>query len=298
MSKKRLLSFVALLAGAAAVALAVSSTGAGATTALPVSYDAGSNIINGFFHPDTSPPGANNWSCKPSASHPRAVVLVHGTSENENLNWTALSPLLVNHGYCVFALNYGGTGSLKGTGDIPTSAGELSAFIDRVLAATGTSKVDIVGHSQGGMMPRYYLKFLGGAAKVNQLVGLVPSNHGTDVGGLAGVFGPGIGGLLGTAGTQQITGSPFLTNLNAGGDTVPGVQYTVITTTHDEIVTPYTSALLTGANVTNIVIQQACPNDGVGHLGIADDQYALQLVLNALDPSSAATVACSNGFGL
>ncbi len=42
----------------------------------------------------------------------------------------------------------------------------------------------MVGHSQGGMMPRYYMKFLGGAAKVNKLVGLVPSNHGTSLSGL------------------------------------------------------------------------------------------------------------------
>ena len=37
----------------------------------------------------------------------------------------------------------------------------------------------MVGHSQGGMMPRYYIKFLGGAGKVDDLVGLSPSNHGT-----------------------------------------------------------------------------------------------------------------------
>ena len=50
--------------------------------------------------------------------------------------------------------------------------------------ATGASQVDIVGHSQGGMMPRYYIKFLGGAAKVHTLVGLAPSNHGTTLDGL------------------------------------------------------------------------------------------------------------------
>ena len=53
----------------------------------------------------------------------------------------------------------------------------------RVLAATGAAKVDLVGHSQGGMMPRYYLKFLGGAALVNRLVALAPSNHGTTLDG-------------------------------------------------------------------------------------------------------------------
>ncbi len=56
--------------------------------------------------------------------------------------------------------------------------------MQKVLAATGAKQVDIVGHSQGGMMPRYYLRFLGGAAKVETLVGLAPSNHGTTVNGL------------------------------------------------------------------------------------------------------------------
>jgi triacylglycerol esterase/lipase EstA (alpha/beta hydrolase family) len=53
-----------------------------------------------------------------------------------------------------------------------------------VLTATGAAKVDIVGHSQGGMMPRYYIRFLGGAATVHTLVGLAPSSHGTTIGGL------------------------------------------------------------------------------------------------------------------
>ena len=41
----------------------------------------------------------------------------------------------------------------------------------------------MVGHSQGGMMPRYYLKFLGGTAFVDDLVGMAPSNHGTTIAG-------------------------------------------------------------------------------------------------------------------
>ncbi|GAA2932476.1 hypothetical protein GCM10020221_30310 [Streptomyces thioluteus] len=59
------------------------------------------------------------------------------------------------------------------------SAEQLSAYVDRVRAATGAGKVDLVGHSQGGMMPRYYLDFLGGGPKVNSLTGLAPSSHGT-----------------------------------------------------------------------------------------------------------------------
>ncbi|MFD0535909.1 esterase/lipase family protein [Actinomadura luteofluorescens] len=150
-------------------------------------------------HAETSPQGANDWNCKPSFVHPRPVVLVHGTFENMAFNWQKLSPALKKAGYCVYALNYGGPkdGPIQGIGDIPTSAGELAAFVDRVTASTGASKVDIVGHSQGGMMPRYYMKFLGGAAKVNRLVGIVPSNHGTNMSGLVE-----LGTLLGI--TQEV----------------------------------------------------------------------------------------------
>jgi triacylglycerol esterase/lipase EstA (alpha/beta hydrolase family) len=105
------------------------------------------------------------------------VILVHGTFEDMSDNWQALSPRLVNNGYCVFALNYGSFGGsgqvgIYATGEIAHSAEELCAFVDQVLAATHARKVDLVGHSQGGMMPRYYLRFLGGAAKVHTLVGL------------------------------------------------------------------------------------------------------------------------------
>ena len=57
--------------------------------------------------PDSPPPGANNWSCRPSQAHPRPVVLVHGLLANQTDNWQTISPLLANHGYCVFSLTYG-----------------------------------------------------------------------------------------------------------------------------------------------------------------------------------------------
>lgn len=51
--------------------------------------------------------GWNDYGCKPSAAHPRPVVLVHGTFGNSIDNWLALAPYLTVRGYCVFSVDYG-----------------------------------------------------------------------------------------------------------------------------------------------------------------------------------------------
>ncbi len=263
-------------------------------------------IWNGVYahtHPTASPPGANDWSCKPTAAHPRPVVLVHGTFADMSNSWQAISPLLKNNGYCVFALNYGdynGSGAIGvyGVDDIPTSAGELDAFVDQVLAATGSDEVDLVGHSQGGTMPRYYLKYLGGAAEVRALVGLSPSNHGTTLNGLFALsnFFPGANqftGALCPACEQQRAGSAFITDLNAGGETVPGVDYTVIQTRYDTVVTPYASSFLSGPNVKNILLQNQCILDLGDHLSMPYDHIVGADVLTALDPANPRKFLCT-----
>ncbi|MFF9769260.1 esterase/lipase family protein [Streptomyces sp. NPDC014636] len=249
--------------------------------------------------------GWNDYSCKPSAAHPRPVVLVHGTLGNSVDNWLGLAPYLTSRGYCVYSLDYGqlpGVPLFHGLGPIDKSAEQLSAFVDKVLAATGAAKADLVGHSQGGMMPRWYLKFLGGAGKVNALVGIAPDNHGTDLDGLAHLlpYFPGAEDLLKatTPGlADQITGSAFLTELNAGGDTVPGVHYTVIATTHDEVVTPWRTQYLSGSDVHNVKLQDLCSVDLSEHVAIGLlDRIAFHEVANALDPARATATTCASVF--
>jgi triacylglycerol lipase len=191
-------------------------------------------------------------------------------------SWATLAPTLAHRGYCVFTVSFGNAG----TADIAGSARQLGRFVDRLLKRTGAQKVAIVGHSEGGLMPRYYIKFLGGADKVSALVGLAPSNHGTTnplalIGALTGC----------TACGQQVTwGSAFLQNLNTGNETPGPVNYTVIETQYDQVVTPYSSAFLSGprARVTNVTLQRRCPADTVGHLGITNDPVAVQWVEHAL----------------
>ncbi|MFI2619443.1 esterase/lipase family protein [Streptomyces sp. NPDC018584] len=245
--------------------------------------------------------GWNDYDCQPSAAHPRPVVLVHGTFGNSVDNWVVLAPYLVARGYCVFSLDYGqleGVPFFHGLGPIEKSAEQLNGFVDKVLASTGAKEADLVGHSQGGMMPRHYLKFLGGADKVNALIGLAPDNHGTTLLGLTRLlpYFPGVEDLLTTktpALADQVAGSPFLTKLNAGGDTVPGVRYTVIATKYDEVVTPYRSQFLEGPGVRNVTVQDLCRTDVSEHVAVGIlDRVAHHEVANALDPAHATPSTC------
>jgi triacylglycerol lipase len=227
----------------------------------------------------------NDFSCRPPADHPSPVVLVHGTFANSAASWNLIAPALELDGYCVFEIDYG----TNATGEIAASAGQLRDFVDQVLAATGAAKVSIVGHSQGGMMPRYYVKNLGGDTKVDDLIGLAPSNHGTT--NPAAQWASWC-----QACTEQVAGSSFLTALNAGDESPGGVSYTQIETRYDEVVTPYTSAFLAAdANVTNVTLQDKCPPDFSDHLGIGHDPIALRWVENALGRNGPADPAFDPG---
>ncbi|GAA2723015.1 MULTISPECIES: triacylglycerol lipase [Streptomyces] len=247
--------------------------------------------------------GWNDYTCKPSAAHPRPVVLSHGTLGNSVDNWLALAPYLTARGYCVFSFDYGqlpGVPFFHGLGPVSESAGQLARYVDKVLAATGAKKVDIVGHSQGGMMPRYYLKFLGGAPKVGSLIAVAPTNHGTTLSGLTKLMDavPGARNAIGGTApglTDQAVGSDFLRRLNEGGDTVPGVHYTVIATRYDEVVTPYTSGFLSGPDVRNVLLQDLCPIDISMHVTIGTiDRVVFHEITNTLDPAHATRSTCAS----
>ncbi|WP_137725403.1 lipase family alpha/beta hydrolase [Prescottella subtropica] len=304
-------SVVVVMVSAVLTAVALAAPGGAAADPLPVPHNFFAGAAAETADPGGSLPGSNDWSCTPTAEHPRPVILVHGTGANRQTNWATYVPLLKNEGYCVFAPTYGvvpgsqwprsAFGGLTPPAD---SAHELSAFVDQVLAATGAEKVDIVGHSQGTLMPGYYVRFLGGADKVENYVSLAPLWLG------AGAFRSGeitefarqfglrplqeqTFGQLCAACLDMAPGTDFVDAMNAaGGPYAPGVHYTNIATRYDELVVPYTNGLVPGPDTVNVVVQDGCPQDLSEHLAIAASPVAAGYVLNALDPEHPRPVPC------
>ncbi|MHA2304394.1 MAG: esterase/lipase family protein [Candidatus Hodarchaeales archaeon] len=61
---------------------------------------------------------------------------------------------------------------------IINNANKIKQWVDEILNETGAEKIDLVGHSMGGMSSRYYIKFLEGINTVDDYVSLGSPHHG------------------------------------------------------------------------------------------------------------------------
>lgn len=209
------------------------------------------------------------------------VVIVPGmlgTGPGANVSYVPTAAKLRSQGFDTTIY----TDPLYGLGDITENAGRLKVVIDGVLRRTGAAKVNLVAHSQGGLVSRAYIKYHDGAGSVRNLITLASTHHGTALANLARIF---LIDCLGFAGcAQQAIGSEFLANLNAGDDSIGDVRHTAIATRYDQVVIPYTSGFLDAAdgNITNVDVQAHCPLRFPGHLAIIVNGAVLDGVLDAL----------------
>jgi triacylglycerol esterase/lipase EstA (alpha/beta hydrolase family) len=278
--------------------IAALATAAAATTAASLALSAAPAIAS-------TSSGYNDWSCHPTATHPDPVVLIHGLGSNGQENWSVDGPALATAGYCAYSLTYGENSPGDGVGGqqpVATSAQQIVSFIGQVRASTGALKVDLVGHSEGAFMTLYIPKFGGIAEQIDRVVALAPPTHGTTVDGIV-TLGQLLGGqqlvdffpiLLGCqACADLIAGSGVVKQLDTEPIAQPGITYTIIATRDDEVVTPTTTAFVTEPGVHDYYVQDKCPFDPVGHVGLAVDPGVTSMILNGLDPG--APIVC--GFG-
>ncbi|WP_329272321.1 esterase/lipase family protein [Streptomyces sp. NBC_01451] len=124
-------------------------------------------------------PGALNTAAAPThlPTQPKPpVVLLHGFIDNRSV-FVLLRRSLAQHGrQQIESLNYSPL-----TCDIRTAAELLGRHVEEICERTGHPRVDIVGHSLGGLIARYYVQRLGGDLRVRTLVTLGTPHSGTRV---------------------------------------------------------------------------------------------------------------------
>ncbi|MGY2127449.1 lipase family alpha/beta hydrolase [Blastococcus sp. SYSU DS0617] len=207
------------------------------------------------------------------------VLLVPGTTvtPEPNFSWNyqrAFTAMGIR--WCAITLPFDATGDIQVAGEYVVSA-------LRTMSRTSGREVDVVGWSQGGMVPRWALRFWPDTRKVvDDLIGLSPSNHGT-------VLSDVTCGDCNPAFHQQASQSQFLRALNSGAETVRGIDYTVAYTRLDEVVVPNvgpapSSALRTGqGRIANIALQDVCPTNAADHFAIGSfDAVGFAIVADAL----------------
>src|SRR4051794_15105023 len=192
------------------------------------------------------------------------VLLVPGTGEDPDFFAWNYDPALTKLGipHCAVTL------PAHGTGDIQVAGEYVVAAIRTMHERAAGRRISVLGHSQGGMVPRWALRFWPDTRPmVDDLVGLASSNHGTA--GAKTICNPQC-----TAATwQQRDDSAFIRALNDPQETFEGISYTNVYTRFDEIVTPNqdaatgsTSLRTGGGRIANVAVQDVCPADTADHL--------------------------------
>jgi pimeloyl-ACP methyl ester carboxylesterase len=192
------------------------------------------------------------------------VLLIHGFLGTRGSMYM-LERRLVDDGFVVVSFNIG-TLNVR---DIRRSAFLIHRKIERILAQTPSQKIDILGHSMGGLIGLYYIKKLGGHARVRKLIMMGTPVRGT-WSALAGVV---TLGLWSTSSWQLLPRSRFLDEL-AQGSLPPAVEVSTIAAARDWVV-PLSTTRIQGASAVTVPL---------GHSSLVVSEEVYRRVVNTLRP--------------
>jgi len=192
------------------------------------------------------------------------VLIIHGFLGTRGSMYM-LERRLVADGFVCVSFNLG-TFNVR---DIRRSAFLIHRKIERILAQTPSQKIDIIGHSMGGLIGLYYVKKLGGHARVRKLILMGTPLRGTWA-ALAGVV---TLGLWSTSSWQLLPRSRFLDEL-AQGAIPPGVEVSTIAAARDWVV-PLSTTRMPGVNAMTVPL---------GHSSLVVSEEVYRRVVNTLRP--------------
>jgi hypothetical protein len=170
----------------------------------------------------------------------------------------------------------------RALGDMQLSA-EYVVHAVRAVHGMSGHPVDVIGHSQGGVLARFAVRFWPDARPmVDDLIGLGAPNHGSTLNDCT--PSPGCAPAI----WQLKSGSRILQALNTPAETFPGVSSTNVYSWTDDTVQPNTddggTSSLQGPGASNVAVQELCPASTAGHLALGTtDPVAAAVVLDALE---------------
>jgi triacylglycerol lipase len=206
-----------------------------------------------------APAPAHASTYTPSAN---PILFVHGWNSNAS-TWNTMISRFQADGWPSSRLR---AFSYDTSQSNAVTAQTVQQEVDKLLASTGASQVDIVTHSMGGLSSRYYIKNLASSGKVDRWVSLGGPNHGTTSGNLC----------SSTACVEMRIGSTFLNNLNAGDETPGSPGYGTWWSSCDGVINPADSTVLSGATNT----KTAC----ISHLNLTSDATVYAQVRDFVNP--------------
>ncbi len=190
------------------------------------------------------------------------IVFVHGYLHNRSA-WLRYFKWFKKDG-----LKHLWTMDLKGKfSGIETYAAQLSDGIDKLLRKYNVDRVDIVAHSMGGLVSRYYVQKLGGSARVRKLVTLGTPHNGTKVA----VF------VIGKARSQMLPSSDFLTKMEIEQrESLGETELTVLYSDADFMIVPTPLAQVNVEGIRNECVGL------VSHIGFIYNRKVYERVLSIL----------------
>lgn len=213
-------------------------------------------------------PTSPRFSVAPPAHTP--ILFVHGWNASST-TWTTMVSRFKADGWTDAEL---ANWSYDFKQSNATTASIIAKKVDSILAVTGAPQVAIVSHSMGALSARYYIKNLGGGAKVDAWVTLGGPDHGTST----------AYACLQVSCQQMWPNSTFLKNLNAVDETPSTPRYATWWSACDEVIYPQKSVILSGG-ATNT--QTAC----LRHSQLHEDSTVYAQVRDWVKPPILASLA-------
>jgi triacylglycerol esterase/lipase EstA (alpha/beta hydrolase family) len=186
----------------------------------------------------------------------RPIILLHGFMLTQT-SWLLLGHRLRRRGIGpLYATTYFSLQSVR------ASAEQLAAFVDEVCARHGTERVDIIAHSMGGVVARYFIERLDGARRLGRLITIASPHKGTRMGRW---------GLV-TGARDLIADSSLMGELAAPR---AGLPYTSIWSRSDSIVLPQASSSIAP-------VGEDCIFDDLGHLSLLASRRVTDAIIERL----------------